>query len=210
MTTVFLSYSTHDHHFAELLQLKLAGENVEVWRDRGQLRVGTDWRLGIDQGIDASDAVLVALSDNSADSAYVTYEWAYAMGRNKPVLPLVLSACKAHPKLEPIQRLDFSVPGSLPWEELLTRIREIETDDDVSVRPATPQALSDADRETVPAILEYLKQRGYVMASFERIRRRINEGLTDEQLGALVDRNPTLFRRAILNGNRPGLARRTS
>lgn len=77
---VFLSYASEDHHFAELIQLKLASENITVWRDRDHVRVGSDWRTGINQAIDASDAVLVALSANSAGSAYVTYEWAFAMG----------------------------------------------------------------------------------------------------------------------------------
>ena len=39
MATVFLSYSTKDHFFAELASIKLAQASIELWRDQGQLRV---------------------------------------------------------------------------------------------------------------------------------------------------------------------------
>ena len=37
MTTVFLSYSTKDHYFAELAGIKLAEARITLWRDQGQL-----------------------------------------------------------------------------------------------------------------------------------------------------------------------------
>lgn len=46
MPTVFLSYSTKDHHFAELAGIKLAEAGINLWRDQGQLRAGSDWRGG--------------------------------------------------------------------------------------------------------------------------------------------------------------------
>ena len=119
MATVFLSYSRKDHYFAELADIKLSEAGIKLWRDQGQLRPGSDWRFGIERGIASSIAVIVALSENSADSSYVTFEWAYAMGKRKPVVPLRLQNCTVHPKLEPIQHLDFSVPWSLPWPALI-------------------------------------------------------------------------------------------
>ena len=52
-----------------------------------------------------------ASSENSADSSYVTFEWAYGLGNGKTVVPVRLENCTVHPRLEPIQHLDFSVPG---------------------------------------------------------------------------------------------------
>lgn len=114
MTTVFLSYSTRDHYFAELADIKLADAGIKLWRDQGQLRAGGDWRAGIESGISASIAIIVALSESSATSSYVTFEWAYGLGKGKTVVPIRLENCKVHPRLEPIQYLDFSLPGSLP------------------------------------------------------------------------------------------------
>jgi hypothetical protein len=210
MTTVFLSYSTKDHYFAELAAIKLAEANISLWRDQGKLRAGSEWRGGIERGIGDSIAVLVALSENSTDSSYVTFEWAYALGKGKTVVPIKLEACKVHPRLEPIQYLDFSVPGSLPWNLLIERIREIEADatsEEDLAASSTAQEPSPQD-PTVKAILAYLNQRGYQMVSYDRLRRRIDPALSDEVLDDLVAKNPTVFRKAVLKQGKLGLAKR--
>jgi hypothetical protein len=209
MPTVFLSYSTKDHHFAELAGIKLAEASIELWRDQGQLRAGSDWRGGIERGITESIAVIVALSESSAESSYVTFEWAYGLGKGKTVVPVKLEACKIHPRLEPIQYLDFSVPGSLPWNLLIERIREIEADatskEDLA---AAASVVSPQQDPMVKAILSYLNQRGYQMVTYDRIRRRIDPSLTDEALDTLVEANPTVFRKATLKDDKKGLAKR--
>jgi hypothetical protein len=210
MITVFLSYSRKDHFFAELLEAKLREKDIKVWRDQGQLRPGTDWRGGIERGIAESLAILVALGPHSADSAYVTYEWAYAFGSGKVVIPLKLAECSLHPKLETIQSFDFSVPGASPWEALADRINGIETDADQET--AVPQAeqsvaIPDSTDKYVQAILGYLNQRGYQMASFERLRRRIDENLGDDDLRELVASHGDIFRLATLRDGKPGLAK---
>jgi hypothetical protein len=209
MITVFLSYSRKDYFFAELLEAKLREEEIKVWRDQGQLRPGTDWRDGIERGIAESLAVLVALGPNSADSAYVTYEWAYAFGSSKVVIPLKLAECSLHPKLATIQSFDFSVPGALPWEALVNRINEIEDAELTTVIQPTARSagVPDPGDKLVQMILGYLNQRGYQMVSFDRIRRRINSNLTDDELRNVVARNGDIFRVATLKGGKPGLAK---
>lgn len=210
MSTVFLSYSTKDHYFAELAAIKLAEANVILWRDRDQLRAGTEWRQGIERGISESLAVLVALSTNSSESSFVTFEWAYAIGKRKPIIPIKLNDCVVHPRLETVQYLDFSVPGALPWASLIERIREIETDlgsssDELTAGIATEPVSS--DEKLVVAILAYLNQRGYQMVSFDRVRRRIDGDLTDAKLTALIDSHPKVFRRATLAEGKAGIAK---
>ena len=212
MATVFLSYSTKDHFFAELAGIKLGESAVNLWRDQEQLRAGADWRNGIERGISESIAVIVALSSNSADSSYVTFEWAYGLGKGKPVIPIKLNECSVHPRLETIQYLDFSVPGALPWASLIERIREIEAevtpDEDINAGEATAASAPGPIQDiTVKAILAYLNQRGYQMASFERLRRRIDESMTDEQFSKIISNNPTVFRSATLKDAKPGLAK---
>jgi len=210
MKTVFLSYSTIDHYFAELAGIKLAEAGIQLWRDQGQLRAGADWRQGIDRGISESLAVLVALSINSSESSYVTYEWAYALGKGKPIIPLKLNECQIHPKLEIIQYLDFSIPGALPWASLIEHIREIETDSE-STPPDTGAGSTgttrDPDDAHVKAILAYLNQRGYQMASFDRLRRRIDDSLSDDRFREIIKKNPTTFRSVTLQSGKPGLAK---
>lgn len=207
--TVFLSYSTKDYFFAELADIKLAEAGIKLWRDQSQLRAGTDWRQGIEKAISECLAVLVVLSTNSAESSYVTFEWAYALGKGKAVIPLKLTECSVHPKLETIQYLDFSIRGALPWESLFERVREIETD----IEPpgaAVVEAASLLPRQEdtqANAILAYLNQRGFQMASFDRLRRRVDASITDEQFNQIILRNPTLFRHARLRDGIPGIAK---
>jgi hypothetical protein len=122
-----------------------------------------------------------------------------------------LENCKIHPRLEPIQYLDFSVPGSLPWNLLIERIREVESDATSQEDLASAASASEPARvdHTVNAILAYLNQRGYQMVSYDRLRRRIDPALTDQLLDTLVDANPTVFRHAILQDGKAGLAKRT-
>ena len=205
MKTVFLSYSTNDHFFAELATIKLAEAGIRVWRDQEQLRAGTDWRQGIEQGIEESIAVLVALSEISAMSRYVTYEWAYAMGKAKPVIPLMIGKCEMHPRLATIQYLTFINPGALPWASLVGRINEIETDKE-PLNSELPSAVADPDNVHVKAILDYLNQRGYQMVSFERLR-QLDINLTDERFEEIINKNRSIFRRTRLRGGKLGLAK---
>jgi len=209
-TNVFLSYATRDHYFAELTAIKLAEAEIRLWRDRDQLRPGTDWRNGIERGIADSLAVLVALSAESVASPYVTYEWAYALGKGKPIIPLRLGECKVHPKLETIQHLDFSVAGALPWKPLIERIREIEPDQETARREAAGNEKRQADTPPdarTEAILAYLDRRGYQMVSLERLREQVDPAITDEEFRELLARNPGIFRPTILKGGKSGLAK---
>ena len=90
----------------------------------------------------------------------------------------------------------------LPWESLVERIREIETEGET-----TPAGVDPRDEPDVKAILAYLDQRGYQMASFDRLRKRVGENIADDRFQEIIKRNATLFRRATLKGNRPGLAK---
>lgn len=102
------------------------------------------------------------------------------------------------------------MPGSLPWNLLIERIREIEADatsqEDLVAAARAPEPPQ--QDPTVKTILSYLNQRGYQMVSYDRIRRRIDTGLTDQVLDALVSTNPTVFRQALLKDGKRGLAKR--
>lgn len=211
--TIFLSYARPDYFFAEMLAIKLHEEGFRIWRDQGSIRAGDDWRQSIEDGIKDCLAVVVALSASSADSAYVTYEWAYAIGMSKPVIPVKLAECKVHPRLEPAQYIDFSYSRALPWDALIQRLRdvevaEVERDSVDRPTPVTARAPKAALDAAADAILAYLSQRGFTMVSFERLRERVDPTMTDELFGELIHAHPAVFRRAILRGGKPGIAKR--
>lgn len=64
-----------------------------------------------------------------------------------------------------------------------------------------------ADLPYIKAILAYLNQRGYQMASFDRLCQRIGGNLTEEKLKDIVARNPTVLHFATLAGGKPGVAK---
>ncbi len=206
MSTAFLSYSTKDHHFAELARMVLAEEGIELWQDNRNILAGKEWRAEIDRGVSECDVVIVAWSSNSANSSFVTYEWSYGLGKGKPIIPIMLEDCEVHPRLVVIQHLNFSIPGNLPWNALVERINEVEVDAD-AIGHAHDLDDASPDAAVVREILGYLDQRGYQMASFERLRRRVDEKLTDEDFIELIQRNNTVFRSARLKGGKPGLAK---
>ncbi len=213
MSQVFLSYSKVDHFFAELARIKLEEAGISVWMDQGQLRAGSDWRHGIDQGISDCFAVLLAVSADSAESSYVTYEWASAIGKGKPIIPVRLNECQVHPKLEAIQYLDFSIAGHLPWSDLISRVQEVERDNEVPEydlaveRDEGAEDIPDENNPTVESIITYLNQRGCQMVRFDRIRRRIDENLSDQRLEELIKQHRRILRPARLKGGRPGVAK---
>jgi hypothetical protein len=56
-------------------------------------------------------------------------------------------------------------------------------------------------------VIGYLQSKGFQLASFERIREKINSSYSDEFLQSLPNRFPQELRRATLKGSRLGLGR---
>ncbi len=212
MKSIFLSYSSRDYFFAEMLAIKLKDAGYTIWRDQGSIRAGDDWRQTLEEGIRDCHAVVVALSETSASSPYVTFEWAYAMGMEKPVIPIKLAHCTVHPRLEPTQYIDFSYPRSLPWQELIERLDQIDSEE-ARIATSTPKAIKSESKAktTVGAadeVLQYLNSHGFTMASFERLRERVGSHLTDAVLNHLIADQPNIFRHARIKGGKAGIAKR--
>jgi CheY-like chemotaxis protein len=124
MAQVFMSYASKDTIFADLARLKLEGAGIKVWIDDSSLHAGEEWRNAIDEGISSTDVLLVMLTPQSCQSSYVTYEWAFALGKGIKVIPLLLEECEIHPRLVVIQYLDFRNQRTGPWQKLAKEIIE--------------------------------------------------------------------------------------
>jgi hypothetical protein len=129
---VFISYK-HDTlgvYFLKDLTRELQNSGFEVWSDR-LIEVGDKWRESIDTGIKESFVIIVVLTPEATFSQYITYEWSYAMGLGIPIIPLVLVQlepnAEMHPKLEPLQYLNFT-EGRQPYLELMQRLNSYHND----------------------------------------------------------------------------------
>ncbi|MEM6692125.1 MAG: toll/interleukin-1 receptor domain-containing protein [Planctomycetota bacterium] len=116
----FISYSREDDTFADLMRMKLKEAGIGTWMDV-DTSPGDEWRTRIDDGIKTSDALIVVLSPAACNSPYVTYEWAFAIGYGKRVIPVLLKPAKFHPRLEEFQYLDFQELRMAPWDKLVPR-----------------------------------------------------------------------------------------
>ncbi|PJF23204.1 MAG: hypothetical protein CUN56_02135 [Phototrophicales bacterium] len=129
--TVFISYARADTEFAENVRHRLKDEGFSVWIDREELRPGEDWRTEIDQALRNAFAVVIIVSSASMASQYVLYEWAFAIGAGKLVVPLLYEEnlnmedeTNVHPRMTTFQYLDFTNRKTRDWAGLIRVLRE--------------------------------------------------------------------------------------
>lgn len=137
MTHLFLSYKHEDGDFATLLQQELEKIGIEVRTDKNIL-AGEEWRGKIDTLIREAFAVIVIMSPEAQASEYVTYEWAFAWGAFKPIIPVIYRKVeKLHPRLEAFQHLDFTHQNLRPWDILFERVSDLfeQPSIDVTLQP---------------------------------------------------------------------------
>lgn len=201
MSDIFISYSHADKYFAELLTLKLREADLSVWQDRVSLNAGEHWRDAIDLGIDGAKIVVVALSKSSVASQYVTYEWSFGLAKQKPTLPVLVEDCTPHPKLEPIQYVDFRHHDDSTWVGLVQRIKELSEEIDQKKDDADTVdeqiSLSGSDQALGDAIIAYMNRNNFRMISFDRVRKEKMSDLGNKELSSFVSRHPK-FRKALL------------
>ena len=97
MQRIFISYSRKDMDFVRKLAGDLEKAGYDVWWDITDLRGGDDWVRGIPDAIKSSQFVLVVLTPDATESAWVEKEYMQALSLRKKVIPIML------------------VPGAIPF-----------------------------------------------------------------------------------------------
>lgn len=127
---VFISYS---HRAAGgfvkqyvIPQLKQNG--ITVWWDNEIPPTSNDWRDTVTDAIDRCNIIIVVMDREAAQSQYVAFEWAYAMGQGMPIFLL------QHEKVDEQempglirthQRLRFDGGSGHDWEGLCEQIKKV-------------------------------------------------------------------------------------
>ena len=112
----FISHSSKDTPFAERIYAGLQSKGVRCWYAPKDLKIGENFRIGIDESIRIHDKLLLVLSKNSVRSQWVADEVESAMERERNENRLVLL---------PI-RLDDSVTRiKAGWPAAVRRSRHI-------------------------------------------------------------------------------------
>jgi HEAT repeat protein len=120
MPHVFISYDQDsDGDFVAAVQLELQRAGFTSWTDR-EIEGGHAWQEKVDNAIRDSLALIAVLSQGSLQSAYVAYEWAFALGAGVRVIPIRrgIELSELHERLRVLDVLDFSSGRLRPWAEL--------------------------------------------------------------------------------------------
>ena len=93
LTNVFISYSRRNGRFVSDLVRWLKENNVQVWMDAKNIRIGKNWREQIVEGIRQSDQFLLVASPASRKSDDVLNELALAKDAGKPIVQIQYRKC---------------------------------------------------------------------------------------------------------------------
>lgn len=104
---VFISYSHKDAGFVGEMKKSLESAGIAVRIDTEFLSGGVMWMQTIDENIRGAVALILIMSPESSASNYVTYEWAFALGSDIPVIPIMLRNTEVHPRLSGYQYITF-------------------------------------------------------------------------------------------------------
>jgi len=113
---VFLCHSSQDKPIVRELYQRLNAEGwIDPWLDEEKLLPGQDWDMEIEKAVEAADAVIACLSNNSVTKeGYVQRELKYVLdiALEKPegtifIVPVRLEECQSPRRLRTYQYVDY-------------------------------------------------------------------------------------------------------
>ncbi len=124
MRHIFIAHATRDRQHMLTLREHLIHIGYRPWVDP-EPGPGQDWRFVIDDAIRSADAMIVIVTPAAAESIYVTYEWATALGRGVPVIPVIFKSAEMHPRLQTLEHFDMTAFREPPqfWDYFLRELR---------------------------------------------------------------------------------------
>lgn len=118
----FISYSSHDEHFARRLYNDLQANGVRVWFAPHDLKTGDPFRDKIDEAVRLYDKLIVVLSKNSIKSDWVQTEIETGYEKERQ---LKKHRGKDSPVLFPLRLDDSIMRTKMAWAANIRRTRHI-------------------------------------------------------------------------------------
>jgi uncharacterized protein YjbI with pentapeptide repeats len=112
----FISYSSKDQKFADLLHSQMRNKQLRVWLATEDLKIGDRFRSTIDEAIRLYDKLLLVLSKDSVDSPWVEAEVEAAFEKERKQKRTVLF---------PIRLDDTGMKTTQAWAAEIRRTRHI-------------------------------------------------------------------------------------
>jgi hypothetical protein len=128
MPSVFVSYSSHDKKFVNVLTKELNDRGIITWVDYKQIKVGQPIPRRISEGIISSDYFLIVISSSAVHSQWVENELnsAYfkaAQNKRDSILPILLEKIDLPLLLKPLKYADFSESFDSGMKDLLQSMK---------------------------------------------------------------------------------------
>jgi hypothetical protein len=118
---VFISYSRNDRDYVERLASFLDRQGLVVWYDY-EIETGDSFGPRIKAAIGECAVFVPVLTPAAASSKWVIREIGYADSRNKPIMPLLLTACDKPIEVSLLQHEDVT-DGAMPSTRFVERLR---------------------------------------------------------------------------------------
>jgi hypothetical protein len=134
---VFISHTSQDKSFVEELARNLRRFGIDVWYDKWEIAVSDSIVDKVFEGLEASDTLIIVLSQVSVTSRWVKEELSTAVMRrisenNIRIFPVLIETCEIPAPLRHIRYADFRdsseegllelldslAPGHLMWQSL--------------------------------------------------------------------------------------------
>jgi hypothetical protein len=126
---VFLVHASSDKHQVRALYERLTNDGIDAWLDSERLLPGQSWEAEIPKALQASDVVIVCLSNNTVNKeGFVQKEIKFALDKSMEqsegsifLIPLRLEECKVPLILSRYQWVDLFVKSG--YEKLIRTLR---------------------------------------------------------------------------------------
>lgn len=107
--SVFVSYSHTDwDEFVQPLVERMRAEGLEVRIDQDAMESGQDWLDKINELLESSDYLVLAVTPEALKSPYVRMEYRYFFHSKKPILPLICKPAPMPAELVGIHHVTYS------------------------------------------------------------------------------------------------------
>ncbi|MEE9129672.1 MAG: toll/interleukin-1 receptor domain-containing protein [Phycisphaerales bacterium] len=151
MQKVFLCHSSADKDFVRRLAKDLEKETINVWIDEKEILVGDQIRPKVEEGLNASDYLIIVLSPDSVTSPWVERELDAKMieeieSRKVTVLPLLHRDCDIPPLLKGKHYADFRSDYQRGLRELVARFKHGDKEQEVKQKVLRRLATADPYR----------------------------------------------------------------
>ncbi len=128
MNRFFISHCSEDKEYAHLVkrEIESLNQDFEGWVFQSGIPGGSQWYEKIKEEIWASFALLLVVTPNITNSKWVMFEWIFALGAKKTVIPIIFeptNLIEFHSVFEHIQYRSFIEIDNRNWNMLLDDLR---------------------------------------------------------------------------------------